>query len=183
MQDNTHRFGDQSRIFVKLESVEEKEIPVNTATEGSVPDGMEIYSETITPQKIRVRGPSSFIKSLTSVTTDKIDLTNKGEDFTAKQVSVNVSNPKATPLDTVVDVTFRIGEKRVEKTFVVQAKNDSKRKVTVVLFGGRSLFDGMKAEDLQVEFVKNSAGEDSPQVTLPASLQDKVEIKKPKPAS
>jgi YbbR domain-containing protein len=168
------------RIFVKLESVEEKEIPVNTATEGNVPDGMEIYSETITPQKIRVRGPSSFIKSLTSVTTDKIDLTNKGADFTAKQVSVNVSNPKATPLDTVVDVTFRIGEKRVEKTFVVQAKNDPKRKVTVVLFGGRSLFDGVKAEDLQVEFVKNDAGEEKPQVTLPASLQDKVEIKKPK---
>ncbi|MGB7210519.1 MAG: CdaR family protein [Pyrinomonadaceae bacterium] len=171
------------RIFVKLESVEEKEIPVNTATEGNVPDGMEIYSETITPQKIRVRGPASFIKSLTSVTTDKIDLTNKGADFTAKQVSVNVSNPKATPLDTVVDVTFRIGEKRVEKTFVVQAKNDSKRKVTVVLFGGRSLFDGVKAEDLQVEFVKNDAGEEKPQVTLPASLQDKVEIRKPKPAS
>ena len=171
------------RIFVKLESVEEKEIPVNTATEGNVPDGMEIYSETITPQKIRVRGPSSFIKSLTSVTTDKIDLTNKGADFTAKQVSVNVSNPKATPLDTVVDVTFRIGEKRVEKTFVVQAKNDSKRKVTVVLFGGRSLFDGVKAEDLQVEFVKNDAGEEKPQVTLPATLQDKVEVRKPKPAS
>jgi YbbR domain-containing protein len=168
------------RIAIKLEAVEEKEIPVNAVTDGEVRDGLEIYSETVTPQKIRVRGPASFIKSLTSVTTDKIDLTNKSEDFTAKQVSVNISNPKATLLETVVDVTFRIGEKRVEKTFVVQAKNDPKRKVTVVLFGGRSLFDGVKAEDLQVEFVKNSAGEDTPQITLPASLQDKVEIRKPR---
>ncbi len=168
------------RIAIKLEAVEEKEIPVNAVTDGEVPDGLEVYSETVAPQKIRVRGPASFIKSLTSVTTDKIDLTNKGADFTAKQVSVNVSNPKATLLDTVVDVTFRIGEKRVEKTFVVTSKDDPKRKMTVVLFGGRSLFEGVKAEDLQVEFVKNSAGEDRPQITLPGSLLDKVEVRKPR---
>ena len=101
----------------------------------------------------------------------------------AKQIPINVSNPKATLLETVVDVAFRIGEKRTEKTFVVQSKGDPKRRVTVVLFGGKSLFEGVKADDLQVEFVKNSAGEDTPQVTLPASLQDKVEVRKPKPAS
>ncbi len=168
------------RIAIKLEAVEEKEIPVNAVTDGEVPDGLEVYSETVAPQKIRVRGPASFIRSLTSVTTDKIDLTNRGADFTAKQVSVNVSNPKATLLDTVVDVTFRIGEKRVEKTFVVTSKDDPKRKMTVVLFGGRSLFEGVKAEDLQVEFVKNSAGEDRPQITLPGSLLDKVEVRKPR---
>ena len=169
-----------NKIAVRLEAVEEKDIAVQAETSGQVADGMEIYSQTITPPKIPVRGPGSFIKALTSVTTDKIDLANKSADFVAKQVPVNVSNPKATLLETVVDVTFRIGEKRIEKTFVVQAKDDPKRRVTVVLFGGRSLFEGVKADDLQVEFVKNSAGEDTPQVTLPASLQDKVEIRKPK---
>lgn len=168
------------RIAVKLEPVEEKEIPVNAVTDGEVPDELEIYSETITPQKIRVRGPANFIKSLASVTTDKIDLTNKGADFTARQVPVNVSNPKATLLDTVVDVAFRIGEKRVEKTFRVPIKDDPKRKATVVLFGGKSLFDGVKPEDLRVEMVKAPSGDDAPQLTLPASLQDKVEIRKVK---
>lgn len=167
------------RIAVKLEAVEEKEITVNTATEGEVADGLEIYNQTITPQKIRVRGPVSIIKSLASVMTDKIDLAGKGADFTARQVSVNVSNPKATLLDTVVDVTFRIGEKRVEKTFAVG--NDAKKKTTVVLFGGNSLFDGVKASDLRIEIVKNAAGEDTPQVVLPTSLQDRVEVRKPKP--
>lgn len=171
------------RIAIKLEAVEEKEIPVNAVTDGEVPEGLEIYSETITPQKIRVRGPASFIKSLTSVTTDKIDVTNRAADFTAKQVSVNVSNPKATLLETVVDVAFRIGEKRVEKSFAVTAKDDPKRKVTVVLFGGKSLFEGVKADDLQVEFVKNSIGDDAPHVTLPALLQNKVEVRRPKSGS
>lgn len=171
------------RVFVKLESVEEKEIAVNAVTDGELPDGLEIYGPpAITPQKIRVRGPVSIIRSLASVTTDKIGLANRTADFTARQIPVNISNPtKATLLETVVDVAFRIGEKRIEKTFQVPVKGDPKRKVAVVLFGGKSLFDGLKAENLQVEFVKNSAGEDTPQVTLPASLQDKVEVRKPKP--
>ncbi len=169
------------RVFVKLEPIEEKEIAVNPVTESSVPDGMEIYGPpTVTPAKVHVRGPASVIKSLSSVTTEKIDLTNKGADFTARQVPVNVSNPKAALLDTVVDVTFRIGEKRIEKTFVLPVRDYAKRKVTVTLFGGRSLFDGLKADDLRVDIVKNSAGEDTPQVTLPASLQDKVEVRRPK---
>ena len=166
------------RIAVKLEPVEEKEIPVNAVTDGEVPDGLEIYSETITPQKIRVRGPANFIKSLASVTTDKIDLTNKGADFTARQVPVNVSNPKATLLETVVDVAFRIGEKRVEKTFVVPVKDEPKHKATVVLFGGKSLFDGVKAEDMRVELVRSDEGDDKPQLTLPSRLENKVEVRK-----
>lgn len=170
------------RIAVKLEPVEEKEVAVNAVKEGELPEGLEIYSETITPQRVRVRGPANFIRSLTSVTTDKIDLTNKSADFTARQVSVSVSNPRAALADTLVDVTFRIGEKRVEKTFVVPVKDDPKKKVTVVLFGPRSLLESVKDGDLQVEMVKGPAGEDIPQVTLPAPLQDRVEIRRPKPA-
>ena len=168
-------------VFIKLEAIEEKEIAVNAMTDGSVPDGMEIYGPpVITPSKVHVRGPASVVKSLASVTTDKIDLTNKGTDFTSKQVPVNVSNPKVTLLETVVDVAFRIGEKRVEKTFRVPVRDYPKRKATVVLFGGKSLFDGVKPEDLRVDIVKTSSGEESPQVTLPASLQDKVEVRKVK---
>ncbi len=166
------------RIFVKLEPVEEKEIAVNAATEGTVSDGFEIYSQTITPAKIKVRGPANLIKSLASVTTDKITLTNRNADFTTKQVAVNVSNPKATLAETVVDVTFRIGEKRIEKTFVVPVKDDAKRKATVILFGGKSLFDGLKPEDLRVDAVKGDAGEDKPQLTLPVQLESKIEIRK-----
>ena len=171
------------RIAVKLEPVEEKEVAVNAVTDGEVPDGLEIYSETITPQKIRVRGPASYIKSLTSVTTDKIDLTNKGADFTAKQVSVNVSNPKATLLDTAVDVAFRIGEKRIEKTFLAQVKDplkaETRKKAVVILFGAKSLLNNVRPDDLRVEI-----GYDpdilTPRLILPAALEGKVEIRKVK---
>lgn len=168
------------QIAVKLEPVEIKEVQVNAVTEGQLPDGFEVYSQAVNPQKVRVRGPATLMRALSSVTTDKIDLANKNADFTARQVSVNVSNPKAVLLETVVDVSFRIGEKRIERTFQVPVKGDAKRKIAVVLYGAKSLFDQLKPEDITVEIEKDAAGKETPTVTLPSSLGDDVEIRKPK---
>jgi len=164
-----------SRIAIRIEAVEEKEITVKADTYGEIPEGYEIYSETITPSKIRVRGPANFIRSLSSVSTERIDLSNRTEDFTVKQVPVSVSNPKAAVLETVVDVGFRIGEKRVERVYSIAV--DGGRRATVVLFGGRSVFEKVRTEDLHVEIVKNAAGIEEPRLTLPPALDGKVEVR------
>ena len=161
-----------SRIAVRIEAVEEKEIQVKAEINGDVPEGYEVYSETITPTKIRVRGPANFIRSLSYVSTERIDLTNRVADFTAKQIPVSVANPKAIVLETVVDVGFRIGEKRVERVYSVPV--DGGRRANVVLFGGRSLFENVRTEDLRVEVGDNS---DQPRVILPAALDGRVEIR------
>lgn len=168
------------QIAVKLEPVEVREIPVNAATEGEPQDGFEVYGHTVSPSRIRVRGPANLMRSLASVTTDKIDLAGKNADFTVRQVSVNVSNSKATLLDTLVDVSFRIGEKRLERTFQVPLKSEPKRKITVVLFGGRSVLDNIKPDDIAVEMVKDANGSERPNVTLPASFADNVEVRRPR---
>ena len=168
-------------VLVRLEAIEEREVPINVLTDGAVSDGMEVYGPaTVNPAKVRVRGPSNLIRSLASVTTDKIDLTNRNADFTAKQISVNVSNPKIALLESLVDVSFRIGEKRIEKSFSVPVKDDPKRKVNVVLYGGKSLFDNVKPEDLAVDMVRDGAGVERPTVTLPSQLVDRVEIRRPR---
>ncbi|MGD9560686.1 MAG: YbbR-like domain-containing protein [Pyrinomonadaceae bacterium] len=168
-------------ILVKLEAIEQREVPVNVLTEGSVGEEMEIYgTPTVTPDKVLVRGPANLVRSLTSVSTEKIDLSNRNADFTVRQVPVNVSNPKITPLGALVDVSFRIGEKRIEKSFSVPVKDDPKRKVNVVLYGGKSLFEGIKADDITVEIVQDSAGKGTPTVTLPSSIAGRVEIRRPK---
>ena len=168
------------QIPVKIEPVEVKEVPVNVLTEGQVADGFEIYSQTISPTKVRVRGPANLMRSLASVTTDKINLNDKNADFSVRQVAINVSNAKATLLDALVDVSFRIGEKRIERSFSVPVRDDAKRRVNVVLYGGRSLFDEVKPEDILVQMVKDDAGVERPSVTLPPSLADRVEIRRPK---
>ena len=168
-----------SKIAVKLEMVAEREVAVKAETEGSVADGFEIYNQTILPQKVRVRGPESFIKSLDFVSTEKINLENRKQDFTAQQVPINIVNPKATVLDTVVDVVFKVGEKRIERLFIVPVQTETGvNMATVVLYGGRSILDFVKAENLEVEILKNEAGENSPRLILPVDIQEKVEIRK-----
>ncbi len=114
-----------NKIAVKIEKVEEREIAVKAETEGNLAENFEIYSETITPETVRVRAPESYIKSLDSVSTEKISIENGREDFTAKQVALNLVNPKATLLDATVDVSFKIGEKRVERLFSIPVKTEN----------------------------------------------------------
>jgi len=162
------------KIAVKLEAVEEREIAVQAVTEGAVADGFEIYGKTVSPTKVRVRGPESFVKSLDSVSTEKINLENRREDFTVRQVALNVVNPKITVLDTAVDAAFRIGEKRIEKTFTVAIQTAAGNKTaTVTLYGGRSVLDSLKAENLKVEI----AGDAAPNLILPDGTNGQVEIR------
>jgi YbbR domain-containing protein len=172
-----------SKIIIKLEAVIEKEVPVQAEKGGSLPDGLVVYGETVAPQKVRVRGPASYIKTLEFVSTEKIDLGNKTADFTARQVAVTVSNPKARIVDAaLVDVAFRIGEKRGERLVTAAIKGDTTgKKIPVNIYGPLSLLKGIKPGDLKVEMVDDEAGRKVPQlVDLPAELQGKIEILKAK---
>ncbi|MDQ3061701.1 MAG: CdaR family protein [Acidobacteriota bacterium] len=169
-----------NKIAVKLETVTEREIAVKVEIEGAVSENFEVYSKTVAPQKVRVRGPESFIKSLDSVPTEKVSLGNRREDFTAQRIPLNIADSKVSVLDTnVVDVAFRIGEKRIERLFTVPVQTATEKKTaTVILYGGRSVLESLKAENLRVEIVKNEAGETSLNLVLPPELQEKFEIRK-----
>ena len=168
-----------SKIAVNLEAVEEREITVRAETEGSVAENYEIYEKTVVPNKVRVRGPQSFINSVGFISTEKINLENRRDDFTVRQVALNVSNPKVTLLDTAVDVAFRIGEKRIERLFVVPVQTNTEfRTATVVLFGARSILESLKPENLLIETTVNEAGELTPNLILPPNIQEQVEIRK-----
>jgi YbbR domain-containing protein len=169
-----------SKIAVELEKVIERDVAVKAETEGGVVDNFEIYSAPSVPQTVRVRGPESFIKPLDSIPTEKINVENRQEDFTAQQVSLNVVSPKVRLIDTtVVDVTFRIGEKRIEKIYLVPVKTETGNKTaTVILFGAHSIFENLRSENLKVELTKTETGENSLRLVLPVEIQDKVEIRK-----
>lgn len=168
-----------NKIAVRLETVEDREVAVKPQTEGSVAEGYEIYSQMVIPAKVRVRGAESAVKSLDSISTERIDLGNRNSDFTARQVGLNVSNPNLTVLDGIVDVVFKIGEKRGERIFVVPVVVGNEfKKATLVLFGARSLLENLNTADLRIELQRNEAGEIVPQLILPAELQDKIEVRK-----
>jgi hypothetical protein len=166
-----------NKIAIVLEKVIEREIDVKPIFEGNLADGFEIYQKTVTPSKVRLRGPESVIKSLDSISTEKIDISDKKESFTAKQINLNIANTKLTVIDTIFDVSFLIGEKRSEKTFSVEIET---KKVSFVLLGSRSDLESIKTEDLKITLEKNSDGKLKPNITLPDSIAESVEIKSSK---
>ena len=168
-----------NKIAVKLETVLEREVTVRPDIEGTVADGFEIYSVVALPQKVRVRGPESFVKSLDFVSTEKISVENQQSDFNVQQVQLNIVNPKVTLLDAVVNVVFKIGERRIERLFIVPVESETEgKKATVVLYGVRSLMDGLRQENLRVLMSKNENGTEDLQLILPAEIQNQVEIRK-----
>jgi len=169
------------RIAVKLEKVDEREIPVKVETEGSVGTDLEVYQATALPAKVRVRAPESYIKTLDQISTEKIDLAGKTSDFTTRQVSLVVLSPKVKLIDTIVDVVVRIGEKRIERMFMIPVFGDeSGRSAKVVLYGPRSAFEDLTNDKIRVEAAKNDAGETVLNITLPPEITDKVEIREKK---
>lgn len=166
-----------SRIVVALERVEERDLEVRAETKGQLPAGYELYSSLVIPPRVRVRGPESVMRTIEFVKTEKIDITGRKGDFTALQVPVLASQPRAAVLNTVVDVQLRIGEHRIERSFTLPIAGVGKN-ATFVLYGPRTVMAKMHADDLRVEMSLNDSGEEQPQVILPPDLEDLIEVKK-----
>ena len=172
-----------SRIPINLETVEEKDIEVKVILSGNLAHGFEVYGANVLPARIRVRGPASFIKTLEHVETDPVDIQGRERDFTARQVPVGVSNPKASVLNTVVDVIFRIGERRVERSFAVPISGFpipiaglEGKTVYFTLYGPRTLVTEARTSDFRIEMPQTEGGQ--PQVVLPPGYENGVEIRK-----
>lgn len=171
-----------SRIPINLEAVEEKDVDVKVVLSGNLPPGYEVYSANALPGKIRVRGPASFVRTLETVETDPIDIAGRDKDFTARQVPVGVSNPKASVLNTVVDVVFRIGERRVERTFSVPipafpvpiAGIEGKTALFTV-YGPRTAVQAARESDFRIEPAPAEGGQ--PRVVLPPELENIAEVR------
>ncbi len=168
-----------NRIAVRLENVLEREVSVRPEIEGAIAENFEIYSVTTLPQKVRVRGPESFVKSLDVASTEKINVENRQADFNVQQVPLNIVNPKVTLLDAVVDVIFKIGERRIERLFIVPVQSETENKrATVILYGARSVLDNLRQENIQVQIQKTATGQESPNLILPPGIQEQVEIRR-----
>lgn len=170
-------------LLVKLEKREEREVEVKPEFEGKLPDGLEVYEEetVVTPATVKVRGPSSFVNSIDTVSTDKIALENRQTEFTLKQVAINLLNPKVTVLDTVVDVSVKIGPKRSERNFTVhaQAPAGSMETFSVTLLGPPAELDKLSAKDITIDFSEDPA---KPKAKLPDALSKTVTVKNIKPS-
>lgn len=156
-----------SKVQVKLEGIESKEVPVNVETKGDLPDGFELYDRSVTPSVVHVKGPSSFVRSISSISTEKIELSEHRGDFVARQIPL-VSDMKATLAETAVDVSFRIGEKRISRSFTLPIEDNPGRHASVTLYAGRSLLTSITPANIKVTLEK---GSNKPHVSLDEGFQ------------
>jgi hypothetical protein len=167
------------KIAIKLEDVIERDVPVSPEIEGPVTDGFEVYNSVVTPSKVRVRGPKSFIKSLNFVSTEKIPLKDKKNNFTAQQIPVIITSPKITLVNTAaVNVTFQIGERRIERLFVVPYETENRRgKASVLLLGPRSILENLMPDDIRIIEEEGEGKKGKLRIILPDDVLATTEIK------
>lgn len=163
-----------ARIAVNLESVEEKDLEVRADITGEPAPGHQVYSTTILPASVKVRGPSSVMRILDYIETDKIDVTGKKADVTMRQVDVRSPNPKAVITNTFVDVMIKIGEKKVDRTISVTL--DTGQTVSVTLSGPRSIVSRITASELSVRQTVDLNGNEGFDVDLPEDVSSLIEI-------
>jgi YbbR domain-containing protein len=167
-----------SIVPVHLEPIIERQIEVEVKLDGKPEAGYEVYSVRSSPGNVRVRGPAGRVNGLHKAPTETISLEGKKEGFSATHMAVDISDPKIDLLDSTVDVTVEIGERREERTFsgVSVTSDQAAQPLTaaVTVVGPASVISRLTLKDLKI-ILTNGALE--PRLSLPAEIQDQVTLK------
>jgi YbbR domain-containing protein len=167
-----------SAIPIRLEEIIDRQVPIDPKLEGKPDNGFEVYSVTPNKGSVAVRGPASRVNALQKIATESIWLAGHKENFTAKDVALDVPDPKVDLLDPMVNVAIQIGERRVEKTFagveVITSVGGKVQPATtsVTLLGTASFLETIKSEQFRIVL----DGEE-PRLELPKMLQGQVTLK------
>ena len=85
---------------------------VEVKFEGKLPEGYEVVSVSVSPAKVRLRGPADRINALHKAMTETVWLDGKKESFNLSQVEINIPDPKIEILDPAVDIHVEVAEKK-----------------------------------------------------------------------
>jgi YbbR domain-containing protein len=99
-------------IPIRLEPIIEMPVDVEVKFEGKLPGGYEVVSVSVSPAKVRLRGPADRINALHKAMTETVWLDGKKESFNLSQVEINLPDPKIDILDPAVDIHVEVAEKK-----------------------------------------------------------------------
>lgn len=180
---------EPNAVPLLLEARVERELSVEPRLQGKLPEGYELRSVNITPQKIRVRGPASHIDALQKALTETISLDGHKESFTAAQTAVDIPDSKVDLIDTVVNVSVEVGPQRIEKSFpnvAVRAPEGSTASpslTNVTLYGEREAVEQISADSLSITLAVDANGAITPRLNLPQGMEGRIELRSVKPSN
>lgn len=179
---------EPNTIPLRLEPRVEREVEVEARLEGRVTEGYELRGITITPNKVRVRGPASHVNQLSKVLTETIPLEGHKESFAIPQTAIDISDPKVDGIDTIVNVYLEIGEQRIEKTFSGVAVREVSgalarpETASVTVYGARSAIEQLRPEQVQIVLETSADGAITSRLAVPPDMEGRVELRSTKPA-
>jgi YbbR domain-containing protein len=177
-----------STIPIRLEPLVEQTREVEVRIEGKPAEGYEVYGINPAQNTVRVRGPASRIDALKKATTETISIDGRTESFAARQVAIDIPDHKIDVLDSMIDVTVEIGEKRAEKSFIgVPAHSPSGSGVqpstaSVTLSGPASAIANLRPEDIKIVVDVATNGASVARLDLPAPIKDQIKLLSIKPS-
>jgi YbbR domain-containing protein len=184
------RYGDiqPNNVLLRLEPRLDRELEVEVRHSGNLPEGYALRGITVSPEKVKVRGPASHLNALQKATTEMISLEGRKESFTLPQTEIEIADKKVDLIEGSVSVTFEIGEERIEKSFSnvpVSASDGTQMRpetVSVTVYGERSAINQLRAENIKLVLDAAQDGSFAPRLELPADLKDRVELRSTNPA-
>jgi YbbR domain-containing protein len=184
------RYGDiqPNNVQLRLEPRVERELEVEVRHSGNLPEGYELRGITVTPNKIKVRGPASHVNVLDKAPTQVISVDGRRESFTLPQTSIEISDKKVDMIDAVVSVHVEIGEQRAEKSLAgvrVNASDGAQvlpETATVTVYGERSAINQLRPDIIKLILDVATDGSYAPRLELPADLQGRIELRSTNPA-
>ncbi|MDT4898319.1 MAG: hypothetical protein QOH25_3396 [Acidobacteriota bacterium] len=183
-------YGDiqPNNVLLRLEPRLDRELEVEVRRSGNLPEGYELRGITVTPQKVKVRGPASHLNALQKAPTEMISLDGRRESFTLPQTAIEIPDKKVDLIESVVSVHFEIGEERIEKNISnVQVSASDGTQVrpetaTITVYGERSAINQLRAENLKLVLDVAPDGSSTPRLELPDDLKGRVELRSTNPA-
>lgn len=175
-------------VTLRLEPVVEREVPVEARFEGQLPEGFRRTGVTVTPERVRVRGPESHVNALERAFTETISLSEMRENQPPQQVAVDIPDHKVTPLDATVSVRVRVEEEQSERRFTnVPVRTPSGAPLAppsaaVTLRGPRTVIEALRPEDVRLVAEPTEGGPAVPRLSLPPAAQGRVELVSTTPA-
>ena len=169
-------------VTLHLETVVERDVPVEARFEGDLPAGFRRTNVTVTPERVRVRGPESHVNALERAFTETISLAEMRENQSPQQVAVDIPDHKVTPLDPTVSVRVEVSEEQSERRFTnVPVRSPSGVPVvpptaSVTLRGPRSIVETLLPEDVRLVVEPSEGGPSAPRLSLPPAAQGRVEL-------
>lgn len=175
-------------VALRLERSVERELEVEPRLEGRPAEGFEVRGVTVTPGRVRVRGPESHVAAVAKAFTETIPVDGQRESVNSPQVAVDIADRKVVAVDPLVAVRVEIapalGERRIAGVRVAAGLGAEARPGTasVVVRGPRAVVEALRAEELSVVIERAEDGAHRPRVALPAGAAGSVEVLGVEPA-